>query len=122
MAVNLVRGFEREVDRVMGLKIQEIVAAERGFAPVDTGNLAGSITGRKVSLGKYIVTTNAVGRNGFAYPAWIEFGETIYPTNKKVLHFIAHGRQVYAKSAGPSAQSHYAQKTISAYGGRYSGK
>lgn len=122
MAVNLVRGIEREVDRIMGQKVQEMVAMERSLAPVDTGNLASSITGRKVKLGSYIITTNARGRNGFAYPAWIEFGEVMFPTHAKALHFVSHGKNIVASSAGPSKQSHYARKTIAAYGGKYVGK
>ena len=120
MAVRLVKGIEREIDSIMGQKVQEIVATERGLAPVESGNLAGSISGRKVSLGNYTVSTNAVGRNGFAYPLLIERGEQVV-ANGKALRFVINGRVIYAKTAGPSAQSRYAQKTIAAYGGKYVG-
>ena len=122
MAVRLVKGVERELDRLSGQLVQEIVATERAFAPVDTGFLAGSISGRKVGPCHYVVSTNAVGRNGFAYPLHIEFGQPIVASKGKTLHFIAHGKEVFAKSTAPSAQSHFARKTIAAYGGKYVGK
>lgn len=122
MAVRLVRGVERELDRLSGQLVQEIVTMERALAPVDTGQLAGSITGTKVGLCHYIVTTNAVGRNGFAYPLHIEYGQPVVAGKGKTLHFITHGKEVFAKSTAPSAQSHFAKKTIAAYGGKYAGK
>ena len=122
MAIHLVKGIEWMIDKGAGQFMQEVVATARGFAPVDTGNLSGSISGTKVGVGTYSVSTNAVGRNGFAYPARIEFGQGVTATHKKALHFVAHGNKVVTKSAGPSAQSHFIKNTISKYGGTYTGK
>lgn len=120
MAVRLVSGVKQLIDKGAGQFMQEVVATERSLAPIDTGNLAGSITGRKVKLGSYVITTNAVGRNGFAYPLHIEFGQGGY--SAKGMHFVTHGREVITKSTAPSKQSHFARKTISKYGGIYTGK
>lgn len=121
MAVRLVSAIEQLIDKGAGQFMQEVVATERGLAPVDTGNLAGSITGRKVKFGSYVVTTNAVGRNGFAYPLHIEFGQGA--TSARGMNFITHGKQLYrVHSVAPSKQKHFAQKTISRYGGIYTGK
>jgi len=122
MAVDIVGGITKLVDQGAGQFMQEVVATARGNAPVDTGFLSSSISGVKVGVGKYEVGTNAVGRNGFAYPARIEFGQEVTATHAKALHFVSHGNQITTKHAAPSKQSHFMKKTVSKYGGTYTGK
>lgn len=43
MTVRLVSGVEQLIDKGAGQFMQEVVATERSLAPIDTGNLAGSI-------------------------------------------------------------------------------
>ena len=121
MAVHLLSAIERLVDKGAGKFVQEVVQTERALAPVESGYLAGSISGQKISLGHYIISTNAVGRNGFAYPAHIEKGEGVTATTKPYLTFIINGRYIRKKSVAPSSKSGFARKTISKYGGTYTG-
>ena len=120
MAVHLVDGVEKLIDKGAGQLVQKVVATARGFAPVESGYLAGSISGHKIGIGSYEVSTNAVGRNGFAYPAHIEAGEGVHATNSKdgLLHFVINGDWIVTHSTAPSEKPHFMRKTVRKYGGR----
>lgn len=122
MAVALVAGVEKLIDKGGHQFVHEVVATFRANAPVDTGQLVGSIRSHRITLGRYEVSTNAHGHNGVEYPLHIEYGEVVFATKKKALHFVSHGKNIVAKSAAPSKQSHFARNTISKYGGIYTGK
>ena len=122
MAVRLVSAVEKLIDKGGDKFVEQVRMTAVGNAPVDTGMLAGSISYKKLGIGHYMISTHARGFNGVEYPLRIEFGEPVYATNAKVLHFWAHGNEVYAKSAAASSKSHFAKNTISAYGGKYWGK
>lgn len=113
MAVRLVAGVESLLEDA-ALKIaQKAVVTEKGFAPVSSGRLMASIHYIKTGKCAYIVTTQAFGDNGFQYPARIEKGQPVVPTQAKALHFVVHGKSVYTKYAKPSAKSRFAKNTIS---------
>ena len=125
MAVRLVQGVQKLIDKGGDMFAKKVVMTEKSLAPWDSGRLASSITAIKTGLGSYTVTTNAVGDNGVAYPARIEAGQAVYPTGKFVHNFY-DGRglvpAIYYKGkwhemANPSHQSHFAKKTVSRYGG-----
>ena len=125
MAVDIVGGIRKLVDKGGDLFAQKVVMTEESLAPWDSGQLASSITAIKNGLGSYTVTTNASGSNGFEYPARIEAGQAVYPTGKYVHNFY-DGRglvpAIYYKGkwhemANPSKRSHFAKKTVSKYGG-----
>lgn len=118
MAVNLVGTVEKLIDKGASDFVEQTRMTAVSNAPVDTGMLAGSISWQKVSLGSYIVSTHAAGYNGFEYPARIEAGEGVAATRKKALHFWSskYG-EVYAKSVGASAKSHFMRNTVNSYGG-----
>lgn len=113
MAVRLYRGVQRILDEGAGKIVQKLVNDARGNAPVESGNLARSITGIKVSTGNYIVTTNAVGRNGVAYPAKIETGESV----DGYQHFVINGRHIYTHHVNGTSKPRFMSKTVSKYGG-----
>lgn len=113
MAVRLYREVQRMLDEGAGKFVQTLVNDARSNAPVDTGNLVGSITGIKVGVGEYIVTTNAVGRNGVAYPAKIETGESV----RGYQHFIYHGQEIRTRFVNGTSKPRFMSKTVSKYGG-----
>ena len=104
--------------RLVDLLTDEMVAFAASQAPVETGQLSGSIKKINIGLGEYIITTNAYGHNGFEYPAHIEAGQGVRATRKKALAFNAvPAGLVITKSTKPSAMSHFMKKTVSRYGG-----
>lgn len=123
MAVHLVREVEKIIDHEADLFVQKVMMTERSLAPWDTGKLASSIHSIKTGLGSYIVTTNAVGKNGVAYPARIEAGDAVYPTGKYKVDFhdgrgpvpAIYYKDKWHEMARASKQSHFAQKTVSRY-------
>ena len=121
--VDIVGGIEKIVDHEADLFVKKIIMTERSLAPWDTGKLANSIHSVKLGLCDYIITTNAVGTNGVAYPARIEAGDAVYPTGRFKVDFH-DGRgpvpAIYYKGkwhelARASKQSHFALKTVSRY-------
>lgn len=125
MAVRLYDGVVELIDKGGDLFAEKVAMTERSLAPWDSGNLATHIKPVKRKLGSYIVSTNSVGKNGVAYPARIEAGQAVLPTGK-YMHNFYDGRglvpAIYYKGkwherANPSKQSHFAQKTVSRYGG-----
>lgn len=125
MAIRMYAEVVKLIDKGGDLFTQKVVMTERSLAPWDTGNLASSIKSIKRGVGSYIVTTNAYGKNGVAYPARIEAGDAVYPTGR-YMHNFYDGRglvpAIYYKNkwhemANPSKRSHFASKTVSRYGG-----
>lgn len=114
MAVRLYSEVQKMLDEGAGKFVQILVNDARGNAPVDTGNLVASITGIKVGVGSYIVTTQAVGRNGVAYPAKIETGESVSGYQR----FIYHGREIRTNFVAGTSKPRFMSKTVSKYGGR----
>lgn len=108
-----------EVERLIQLGGQEfvdqVVTTEKGFAPHSSGKLRASIHAEQIGKFRWLVTTNALGENGFAYPARIEAGQEVVPTKKKALHFKVHGKEIYTKRARASYQSHFARNTVDTY-------
>lgn len=113
MAVRLYPEVKRMLDKGAGEFVQMLVKDARGNAPVESGNLASSITGIKVGDGQYLVTTNAVGRNGVAYPAKIETGESV----DGYQHFVINGRHIYTHHVNGTSKPRFMSKTVSKYGG-----
>lgn len=113
MAIRLVAGIEDLVDDASEKIALQAVDMAKGYAPVDTGQLQGSIRKIKVGLASWKITTFAYGDNGFEYPARIEAGQPVVATHAKALHFVAHGKDIHTKRAAPSSKSHFAKKTIS---------
>lgn len=90
----------------------EAVIIAKGNAPVDSGNLRGSIHAEKTGDARWKITTNAVGENDFAYPARIEKGEEVLPnpmTNPKGVIWF-HGK--YHKKARASNEKEFMLRTM----------
>lgn len=113
MAVRLVEGVERLLEDATLKIAQKAVIIEKHKAPVSSGQLMASIHYIKTGKCAYIITTQAFGDNGFQYPARVEAGQDVVPTQAKVLRFVVHDTTVYAKrtSVKPT-RSHFADKTI----------
>lgn len=93
------------------------VRAAKGFAPHDSGNLAGSIHSMQTSRSSWLVTTAATGSNGFAYPARIELGEPVIPTGKytyKGVPAIWYKGTWHPGGARASSQSSFMRKAMAA--------
>lgn len=122
MAVRLASEVEDMLDKWADDFVRDIVKTEINNVPVSDGLLVGSISQKKLGIGKYVVGTHAAGYNDVEYPLRIEYGEPVVPTRKKALRFWVQGHQVVTDYAAPSKKSHFAKKTILAYGGKYTGK
>ena len=113
MAVRLVAGVEEIVEDAASQIADKAVIMEKHNAPVSSGKLMASIHKIAMDRFSYVITTNAFGDNGFQYPARIEAGQGVVPTQAKALHFVVHGKSVYTKHAKASSKSGFANKTIS---------
>lgn len=113
MPIRLYPEVKRMVDEGAGKFVQMLVNDARSNAPVESGNLASSITGIKIGDGQYLVTTNAVGRNGVAYPAKIETGEDV----SGYQHFFINGKEIKTKHVNGTSKPRFMSKTVSKYGG-----
>lgn len=113
MAVHLVYNIEHLIEDASEKIATKAVNMAKDYAPVDTGQLRGSIQKRKIGKASWQITTFAYGDNGFEYPARIEAGQGVRVTHAKVLRFVSHGVEVHTKYAAPSSKSHFAKKTIS---------
>lgn len=81
-------------------------------APKDSGRLAMSIEWISQGIGRYTVITNAVGDNGFPYPARIEAGEGVVPNSRNKYGAIWF-KGNWHLAAAPSTQSGFMKKTVS---------
>lgn len=111
MAVWIARGIE-EIAREAGEQLsQQAVEMARAFAPNETGQLANKINAIEISPFKWRVSTHA-SNHGFEYPAHIEAGQEVYPTNGKALKFRIHGREIIVKKTKASSQAGFMKKTM----------
>lgn len=114
MAVHMVKEMERYVELEMQeFVLDTVVPAAKEAAPHDTGNLKQHIYAYQTSKFRWIVTTNSHGENGVAYPARIELGQAVYPTNKPALWF----HKKWHSMARASSESHFMKNTVSRFGG-----
>lgn len=113
MAVHLVDGVTDLIEDASEKIALKAVNMAKHYAPVDTGQLKGSIQKRKIGVAAWQVSTFAYGDNGFEYPARIEAGQAVVAHRGRLLHFVTHGVEVRTPYAAPSSKSHFAKKTIS---------
>lgn len=113
MAVHIEDGISELIDDASEKIALQAVNMAKGYAPVDTGQLKGSIQKHKTGLASWQVSTFAYGDNGFEYPARIEAGQGVTAHRGRLLRFVTHGVEVRTKYAAPSSKSHFAKKTIS---------
>lgn len=111
--VHLVYGITELIEDASEKIALKAVDMAKGYAPVDTGQLKQSIKQHKTGTASWLISTDAIGDNGFAYPARIEAGQDVRATKAKALHFVTHGVEVRTKRAKASSKSHFAKKTIS---------
>ena len=57
MAVHLVQGVQKLIDKGGDMFAKKVVMTEKSLAPWDSGRLASSITAIKTGLGSYTVTS-----------------------------------------------------------------
>lgn len=118
MAVDLVNGVRKLVDDALNHATDNMVSIAKGSAPVDTGQLRASITKTKLGIGRYVISTNAVGANGVAYPLKIEWGEEVSGYQR----FVYRGTEIRTNHVAASKKSGYMKNAISKYGGTYISK
>lgn len=112
MAIRLVNGIETLVEEAASKIADKAVILEKHNAPVSSGKLMASIHKIAIDRFSYVITTNASGDNGFQYPARIEAGQAVVPTQAKALRFsVKGGKPFYTKYAKPSSKSHFAKNT-----------
>lgn len=113
MAVRLYDGVRDLIDKGADYLTEEMVSTAASLAPIDTGQLSGSIHKIRIGLGEYIISTNAYGHNGVEYAAKIETGESVVGYQ----HFTYRGKEFRVHAVAGSKQSHFMSKTVSKYGG-----
>lgn len=60
-----------------------------------------------------IVSSTAQSKDGFPYPIALEKGRKGFgPVRKKVLHFVAGGKEVFTKHVGPAAAHPFMQPAL----------
>lgn len=60
-----------------------------------------------------IVASTAQSKDGFPYPIALEEGRTGFgPVRRKVLHFVAGGKDVFTKRVGPAAAQPFMQPAL----------
>lgn len=111
MAVNF-SPLTEELDRVCLDFANKAMRLASTNAPKDSGALAGSIDLHFLGTGKYKISTNAAGSNGFEYPARIEAGEWVVPNanNKRGAIWFKGNWHL---AAAPSSKSHFMKNTVS---------
>ena len=108
--VNLVSAVDNKVLEIADNFAEGAVKIAKGNAPKDSGKLIASINMYKTGRYSYLVTTDAVGSNGFDYPARVEAGEAVYPNPNGPGYIWFHGGPHLF--ASDSAQSHFMQRTM----------
>lgn len=106
-----------EVSALVGRVAFEIEAEAKTLCPVDTGNLARSIT--TVEQSSAMNPTWVVGTNVY-YAPWVEFGRgPVKPVRARMLRWEGKGGTVYAKSAGPAKAQPFLGPALESARARY---
>lgn len=113
MSVRLYPEIEKMIDKWADKFADDLADDARHNAPHDTYNLANSIVAIKHGIGKYTVTTNAVGHNGVAYPAKIETGESV----QGYQHFYYKRVEIRTRFVNGTSKPNYMYNTVRKYGG-----
>lgn len=95
--------------------MNEVVPYAKELAPEISGRLKHSIRAVDQGNHKWIVSTHALGDNGFAYPARVESGQGVHAKRAKVLVFTIHGETIRTPYARPSKRKHFMRNTVNAF-------
>lgn len=100
--------------RASGLAVERLA---KSLIPVKTGNAKALTRMEPVQASAngvtVLVVSTAQSGTGFPYPIALEYGRKGFSaTNRKVLHFVTGGKEVFTRRVGPAAARPFMQPAL----------